>query len=96
MSTASVRGEGKASGRPGMALRWTSSSREGVGTAYSTSSRGWFTISHGILNEFHCPTGNSALRLRSAGSDILVSWRGSTHLAPGTNVGFTQRGDSRG
>ena len=43
-------------GRPGIAPRWTSSSKEGVGTAYSTSSRIWFTISHGILNEVYYPT----------------------------------------
>jgi Glucodextranase, domain N len=43
-------------GRPGMPPRWTSSSKEGVGTAYSSSSRVWFTISHGILNEIYFPT----------------------------------------
>ena len=41
---------------PGMPPRWTSSSKEGVGTAYSASSRVWFTISHGILNEIYFPT----------------------------------------
>jgi len=46
----------EAFGRPGMPPRWTSSSKEGVGTAYSTSSRVWFTISHGILNEIYFPT----------------------------------------
>jgi glucoamylase len=43
-------------GHPGMPPRWTSSSKEGVGTAYSASSRVWFTISHGILNEIYYPT----------------------------------------
>jgi len=43
-------------GKPGMEPRWTSSSKDGVGTAYSTSSRVWFTISHGILNEIYYPT----------------------------------------
>src|SRR5512143_3163643 len=43
-------------GRPGIPPRWTSSSKEGVGTAYSTSSRVWFTLSHGILNEIYFPT----------------------------------------
>ena len=47
---------GSAFGRPGMAPRWTSSSKEGVGTAYSTASCVWFTISHGILNEIYYPT----------------------------------------
>lgn len=46
----------EAFGRPGMPPRWTSSSKEGVGTAYSTSSRVWFTLSHGILNEIYFPT----------------------------------------
>ena len=46
----------EAFGRPGMPPKWTSSSKEGVGTAYSTSSRVWFTISHGILNEIYFPT----------------------------------------
>ena len=43
-------------GRPGLAPKWTSSSKQGVGTAYSASSRVWFTISHGILNEVYYPT----------------------------------------
>lgn len=43
-------------GWPGMPPKWTSSSKEGVGTAYSTSSRVWFTLSHGILNEVYYPT----------------------------------------
>lgn len=43
-------------GAPGISPRWTSSSKQGVGTAYSTSSRVWFTLSHGILNEIYYPT----------------------------------------
>ncbi len=43
-------------GAPGIEPRWTSSSKEGVGTAYSDASRVWFTISHGILNEVYYPT----------------------------------------
>jgi len=46
----------EAFGRPGMPPKWTSSSKSGVGTAYATSSRVWFTISHGILNEIYFPT----------------------------------------
>jgi glucoamylase len=49
-------GESQAFGAPGIPPRWTSSSKEGVGTAYSTASRVWFTISHGILNEVYYPT----------------------------------------
>src|SRR5512147_1108371 len=46
-------------GGPGIAPRWTSSTKEGVGTAYSTASRVWFTLSHGILNEVYFPTVDS-------------------------------------
>lgn len=177
---------GPAFGWPGIPPRWTSSSKEGVGTAYSTSSRVWFTLSHGILNEVYYPTidrpqirdmeflitdgetffheekrhlkseiehierhtlgyrvasrdpenrytlikefisdphqpciliharieptpawkgrlrlyallaphlgvggwGNSARSLSVAGRNVLVAWKGQTHLAMGTNVGF--------
>jgi glucoamylase len=175
-------------GGPGILPRWTSSIKEGVGTAYSTSSRVWFTLSHGILNEIYYPTidrpqirdmqflitdgetffheekrdlkseieyiephtlgyhivsadrqgryrlikeiisdphqpcvlirarieatadwlrrlnvyalvaphlevggwGNSARKLRVAGNDILVAWKGRTYLAMGANVGFAR------
>ncbi len=43
-------------GQPGLEPKWTSSSKDGVGTAYSAASRVWFTISHGILNEIYYPT----------------------------------------
>jgi glucoamylase len=42
-------------GAPGMPARWTSSAKSGVGTALTASSRIWFTISHGILNEIYYP-----------------------------------------
>src|SRR6516162_10620595 len=42
-------------GAPGIGSRWTSSAKEGVGTAYHTSCRLWFTISHGIVNEVYYP-----------------------------------------
>ncbi len=44
-----------APGRPGIDPRWTSSRKDGVGTAVGTRSRVWFTISHGILNEVYYP-----------------------------------------
>jgi glucoamylase len=44
-----------APGSPGIPPRWTSSDKSGVGTALSASSRVWFTISHGILNECYYP-----------------------------------------
>jgi glucoamylase len=42
-------------GAPGIEPRWTSSAKEGVGTAYHTSYRVWFTLSHGIVNEIYYP-----------------------------------------
>ncbi|HVC91883.1 MAG TPA: glycoside hydrolase family 15 protein [Acidobacteriaceae bacterium] len=47
---------GMAFGAPGIPPRWTSSQKDGVGTSYSASSRVWFTVSHGILNEIYYPT----------------------------------------
>ena len=44
-----------APGAPGIAPRWTSSAKDGIGTAYHTSSRLWFTLSHGIVNELYYP-----------------------------------------
>jgi glucoamylase len=48
--------QGEAFGSPGMEPRWTSSLKDSVGCAYSASSRIWFTVSHGILNEIYHPT----------------------------------------
>jgi glucoamylase len=45
----------EAPGGPGISPRWTSSDKDGVGTALSPLSRVWFTISHGILNEVYYP-----------------------------------------
>ncbi|MEP6955728.1 MAG: glycoside hydrolase family 15 protein, partial [Chthoniobacterales bacterium] len=42
-------------GAPGSAPRWTHSAKEGIGTAYNSNSRVWFTLSHGILNEIYWP-----------------------------------------
>src|SRR5437588_4128780 len=47
--------ENAAPGWPGIAPRWTSSAKEGVGTSASHQSKVWFTISHGILNEVYYP-----------------------------------------
>ena len=52
--------QGEAFGAPGLPPRWTSSVKDAVGTAYSASSRVWFTCSHGILNEIYHPTIDSA------------------------------------
>ncbi len=42
-------------GAPGMEPHWTSSAKEGIGTAYHTSCHLWFTLSHGIFNEIYYP-----------------------------------------
>src|SRR3989449_2402809 len=42
-------------GAPGIEPRWTRSAKEGIGTAYHTSCRVWFTLSHGIINEIYYP-----------------------------------------
>src|SRR5579859_63605 len=47
--------ENPAPGWPGISARWTSSAKSGVGTALAGTSRVWFTISHGILNEIYYP-----------------------------------------
>jgi glucoamylase len=48
--------DGPAFGAPGVPPRWTSSRKDAVATAYSASSRVWFTVSHGTLNEVYFPT----------------------------------------
>ncbi|MGC1107486.1 MAG: glycoside hydrolase family 15 protein [Candidatus Acidiferrales bacterium] len=54
MSSKNVNGQ-VAPGHPGITPHWTSSSKSGVGTAVSSQSRLWFTISHGIINEIYYP-----------------------------------------
>ena len=49
-----------APGAPGIAPRWTSSAKSGVGTALSRHSPLWFTISHGVVNEVYFPRVDSA------------------------------------
>src|SRR6185312_14636793 len=49
-----------APGWPGIPPRWTSSAKDGVGTALGSDSRVWFTLSHGILNEVYYPRVDSA------------------------------------
>jgi glucoamylase len=43
-------------GHPGIEPRWTRSAKDAVGTAYSASSRVWYSLSSGILNEIYYPT----------------------------------------
>ncbi|MFN2223947.1 MAG: glucan 1,4-alpha-glucosidase, partial [Candidatus Promineifilaceae bacterium] len=49
-----------APGWPGIPSRWTSSAKNGVGTALNSASRVWFTLSHGIFNEIYYPRLDSA------------------------------------
>ncbi|PWU13483.1 MAG: glucoamylase, partial [Verrucomicrobia bacterium] len=42
-------------GAPGIEPRWTRSAKEGIGTAYHSSCRVWYTLSHGIINEIYYP-----------------------------------------
>ena len=49
-----------APGWPGIAPRWTSSVKNGVGTALGAASKVWFTLSHGILDEIYFPRVDSA------------------------------------
>lgn len=51
-----VQKSSQAFGHPGIEPRWTGSAKDGVGTAYATASRVWFTLSLGILNEVYYPT----------------------------------------
>ena len=51
-----LRQQGEAPGAPGLPPRWTSSIKNLVSTAYSASSRIWFTLSHGIANEVYYAT----------------------------------------
>ncbi|HKV54369.1 MAG TPA: glycoside hydrolase family 15 protein [Candidatus Binataceae bacterium] len=45
-----------ATGGPGISPRWTHSAKDVVGTAYSTSSAVWFTVSDGVISEVYYPT----------------------------------------
>ena len=48
--------EKAAFGQPGIEPRWTHADKDGVGTAYSTSSCVWFTLWNGIVTEIYYPT----------------------------------------
>jgi glucoamylase len=52
--------QGEAFGRPGVEPKWTSSSKEGIGTSLSEGSPVWFTLAYGILNEIYYPRIDSA------------------------------------
>ncbi|HEY6394213.1 MAG TPA: glycoside hydrolase family 15 protein, partial [Candidatus Binataceae bacterium] len=53
---ATIEDSPRAFGAPGIPPRWTLSAKDVVGTAYSSVSKVWFTISRGVLNEVYFPT----------------------------------------
>ncbi len=53
---AAFRGKREAFGGPGIPPKWTHGDKEGMGTAYSGSSRLWFTLWNGIVTEVYYPT----------------------------------------
>src|SRR5262245_61404922 len=55
-SMAEARGRRGAFGKPGIEPKWTHGNKDGVGTAYSGSSRLWFTIFRGVVTEVFYPT----------------------------------------
>ena len=46
----------RAFGAPGIPARWSYGNKDAIGTAYSTSSRIWFTLAAGIVTEVYYPT----------------------------------------
>jgi Glucodextranase, domain N len=46
----------RAPGGPGIEPRWTHGAKLAVGTAYSTSSRVWYTLDAGCVTEVYYPT----------------------------------------
>jgi len=46
----------RAPGGPGIEPRWTRGHKTAVGTAYSSSSRVWYTLDHGTITEVYYPT----------------------------------------
>ena len=53
---ARIRGNRQAFGRPGLEPKWTHGDKNGIGTAYSGTSRIWFTMWAGIITEIYHPT----------------------------------------
>jgi glucoamylase len=53
---AAARANRVAFGEPGIEPKWTQGNKDGVGTAYSGSSRLWFTIFRGVVTEVFYPT----------------------------------------
>jgi glucoamylase len=45
-----------APGGPGIPPKWTFGAKDGIGTAYSVSSRMWYTVASGVVTEVYYPT----------------------------------------
>jgi glucoamylase len=75
-----------APGRPGLAARWFSSAKSGIGKAMKASSDVSFTLSHGIISEIYYPWEDEAcvrdMRLLVADNDGFISdeTSDSTHV----------------
>jgi glucoamylase len=53
---ATLRTQNLAFGKPGIPPRWTHAAKDAVSTAYSASSRLWFTVAAGVITEIYFPT----------------------------------------
>jgi len=81
-----IEGQGSAFGWPGVEPRWTSARKDAVGMAYSASSRIWYTISHGILNEIYYPTID---RPQTRDMEFLLTdWETFVHEAHAVDMGL--------
>jgi glucoamylase len=74
----------EAPGWPGITPRWTSSDKDGIGTALTALSRVWFTVSHGIVNEIYYPRVDQACTrdfglLVTNGVDFFSEEKRDTH-----------------
>jgi hypothetical protein len=70
-------------GMPGIGLRWTSSAKDGIGTAYHSASCIWFTLSHGIIN--------SAWLCGLDGRKLIEARREDVDMSFGCTPDFTRR-----
>ncbi len=51
-----MKGKNPAPGAPGIEPRWTGGAKDAVGTAYSVSSRLWYTLANGVNTEVYYPS----------------------------------------
>lgn len=66
-----------APGAPGEQSFWSRSSKDGIGTAYHTGCRLWFTLSRGVISEIYCPT----FLGRPSGSAMPLCWSHAEYLS---------------